>query len=78
MRQVLLDAVVREEARAIEKWGAIDTYPTILLNASVEELGEVAHAINHDEGSLKIQREIAECIGILSRLHDRVEEYGRY
>lgn len=78
MRQILLDAVVREEKRGIEKWGATDTRPEVLLNAATEELGEVAHAINHDEGSLKIQQEIAETIGVLSRLHDMIESYGRH
>ncbi|GAI99880.1 unnamed protein product, partial [marine sediment metagenome] len=33
-----------------------------------EELGEVAHAVNHNKGQEKIVQEAAEVIGILSRL----------
>ncbi|GAI65063.1 unnamed protein product, partial [marine sediment metagenome] len=51
-----------------------DKSPSILLNAATEELGEVAHAINHVEGRDRIVQEIAETIGILSRLHDMVTE----
>lgn len=68
----LLSRVQAEERRGKEKWGHIDTSPAILLNAATEELGEVAHAINHEEGKDKTAQEIAEAIGVLSRLYDMV------
>lgn len=68
----LVAMVEIEVARGKAKWGAIDKSPDILLNAAVEELGEVAHAINHDEGPEKAAQEIAETIGVLSRLFEMV------
>lgn len=68
MRHELLDKVIDEEERGIAKWGATDKTPEILLSAALEELGEVAHAINHNEGKERVQQEIAEVMGILSRL----------
>jgi len=68
----LIKRVKEEEERGIAKWGATDNNPNILLNAAVEELGEVAHAINHSEGIEKIQQEITETIGVLSRLYNMV------
>ncbi len=47
--------------------------PDILLNSAVEALGEVAHAINHNEGLESVQREIVEAIGVLARLYDMAE-----
>lgn len=70
----LEELVSMEEARGREKWGSSDRTPGILLNAATEELGEVAHAINHDEGKEVITQEIAETIGVLSRLYDMVIE----
>lgn len=70
MKEALIQMVEVEERRGIAKWGHIDTSPTILLNAATEELGEVAHAINHNKGVRKASQEIAEVIGILSRLYD--------
>ena len=77
MRYALIKKVNEEMARGIEKWGATDDSPNILLNAAVEELGELAHAINHDEGIPVAQQEIAETIGILARLYDMVEVYEK-
>lgn len=68
----LIKRVEAEEIIAIAKWGEIDTTPEILLNAVTEELGEVAHAFNHNEGLENIKQEIVETIGILSRLYDMV------
>ncbi len=68
----LLRQIDAEIERGIKKWGAIDKHPTILLNAAVEELGEVAHAVNHGEGAQKIHQEIAEAIAILARLYAMV------
>ena len=65
----------KEIQRGIEKWGPTDIHPTILLNAATEELGEVAHAINHQEGKEKVQQEVRETIGILVRLHEMVEAF---
>jgi len=74
MNQLLSRKVLDEEQRGLEKWGMADRSPEILLNAAVEELGEVAHAINHNEGKGVIQQEIAEAIGVLSRLWDMVDK----
>jgi NTP pyrophosphatase (non-canonical NTP hydrolase) len=69
----LIRMVYEEINRGIEKWGATDVSPDILLNAAVEELGEVAHAINHKEGAERVRQEVAECMGVLSRLFDMVK-----
>ncbi|GAI71988.1 unnamed protein product [marine sediment metagenome] len=74
MDRNLIRKVVQEEVRGTAKWGNVDKNPSLLLNAATEELGEVAHAINHVEGKDRIVQEIAETIGILSRLHDMVTE----
>jgi len=74
MDRNLIQMVVQEEVRGTAKWGTTDKSPSILLNAATEELGEVAHAINHDEGKDAVAQEIAETMGILSRLHDMVTE----
>ena len=74
MNRKLILKVVQEEERGRAKWGNTDKSPSILLNAATEELGEVAHAINHVEGKDRVVQEIAETIGILSRLHDMVTE----
>lgn len=58
---------------AIKKWGDTDRTPEILLNAATEELGEVAHAINHKEGVAVIRQETVEAIGVLVRLYNMVE-----
>ncbi|GAI54231.1 unnamed protein product [marine sediment metagenome] len=77
MDETLINMVEKEEARGIAKWGKIDRSPELLLNAATEELGEVAHAINHKEGVENISQEIAEAIGVLSRLHDMVWSIGK-
>ncbi len=68
----LIKMVEREELRGKAKWGHVDTNPGALLNAATEELGEVAHTINHKERPVKTMQEIAECIGVLSRLFEMV------
>lgn len=70
----LKEAIEAEVRRGIEKWGKTDTSPEILLSAAVEELGESAHAINHDEGKDKAQQEIVETMGVLVRLYWMVED----
>lgn len=72
----LLHMVRLERQRGYEKWGTVDKDPTILLNAIIEEIGEVAHAVNHDEGTDKTVQEIAEAIGVLTRLYDMVSARG--
>ena len=74
MEKVLIKMVEAEEKRGRAKWGAVDKDPISLLIAALEELGEVAHAINHIEGSEKITQEVAETIGILSRLFIMVNQ----
>lgn len=73
MRYALVIRVNTEQKKAVEKWGATDRSPDVLLNAAVEELGEVAHAINHNEGIEKVQEEIVHAIGVLARLYEMVE-----
>jgi len=72
MEIVLIKMVELEEKRGKAKWGNTDRSPEILLNAATEELGEVAHAINHGEGPEKSIQEIAETIGVLSRLFEMI------
>lgn len=55
MNQALIDKIAVEEERGIFKWGETDKTSSILLNAATEELGEVAHAINHKEGVANIR-----------------------
>jgi len=74
MNKLLIDNAILEEERGAKIWGATDVHPGILLNAATEELGEVAHAINHGEGKERVQQEIAETIGVLSRLWSMVDE----
>lgn len=74
MQRELIRRVEVEEIRGKRKWGAVDRIPGALLNAATEELGEVAHAINHEEGVDKTRQEIAEAMGVLSRLWNMVGE----
>lgn len=74
MEQALIKKVEDEEWRGKAKWRHADISPPMLLNAATEELGEVAHAINHNEGKENIQQEIAEVMGILSRLYEMVNQ----
>lgn len=74
MRHDLIKVVDQEIARGIKKWGGADRSPEVLLNAATEELGKVARAYNHGEGIERLQQEIAECIGVLVRLYEMVEE----
>jgi NTP pyrophosphatase (non-canonical NTP hydrolase) len=69
----LIRKVFTEEEKALEKWGGHDQIPDNLLSAVLEEAGEVAHAINHNEGKEKAQLEIAQTIGVLSRLYNMIE-----
>lgn len=74
MNYSLIKRIDAEREVAIKKWGDTDRTPDILLNAATEELGEVAHAINHDEGVGIIQQEIVETMGVLVRLYEMVEQ----
>lgn len=74
MRQSLIKRIDVEKEVAIKKWGDTDKTPSLLLNAAEEELGEVAHAINHKEGVIATQQEIVELMGVLTRLYDMVEQ----
>lgn len=74
MYQSLVRRINEEEEVALKKWGATDRTPDLLLNAVTEEVGEVAHAINHKEGVSAIQQEIVEAMGVLSRLYVMVEQ----
>lgn len=68
----LIEKVNEEMARTKGQVG-----PDILLNSAVEALGEVAHAINHNEGLESVKREIVVAIGVLARLYDMAETYIR-
>ena len=68
----LIKMVEREEDRGKAKWGHVDRTPTDLLAAILEETGEIAHAVNHDEGAWKVIQEIAEAMGVLSRLFEMI------
>jgi len=72
MDDKLIAVVEEEELRGYQKWGNVDTSPSMLLNAATEELGEVAHALNHSAPIPEVKQEIAEAIGVLSRLYDMV------
>lgn len=74
MNYGLIQRIDEESKAAIKKWGVTDKTPEILLNAATEELGEVAHAINHNEDVSEIQQEIVETMGILARLYEMVEQ----
>lgn len=73
MRQSLVEQVNHKIARGEAKWGHIDRTPVDLMIAVQEEIGEVAHAINHDEGATAIKQEIVDVIGILSRLYEMID-----
>ena len=68
----LIKRVEEEEQVAMIKWGHVDRNPVDLLAALLEEAGEVAHAINHDEGLDQVNQEVVEAIGILSRIYNMV------
>jgi len=70
MNSDLLIKVNNEIARGFEKWGHVDKTPQDYMIAAQEELGEIAHAINHREGVNQVRQEIAEVIGILNRLYE--------
>ncbi|MBA7498897.1 hypothetical protein ES704_01635 [subsurface metagenome] len=72
MLQDLINRAIAEEDRGKAKWGQIDRTPVDVMIAIQEEIGEVAHAINHNEGASVIQQEIAESVGLLSRLYEMV------
>ena len=69
MLQEFIDRAIKEEKRGKEKWGVVDCTPVDLMIAVQEEIGEVAHAINHHEGAEQVRQEIAEVTGLLSRLY---------
>lgn len=71
----LIGKVDKEMDRAIDKWGEHDQIPDNLISAAVEELGEAAHAFNHNEGKEKAQQEVVEAIGVLVRLYGMAEVF---
>jgi NTP pyrophosphatase (non-canonical NTP hydrolase) len=74
MNPKLIDRVENEIYRGQQKWGHVDINSSALLNAATEELGEVAHAINHGEGRAKVQQEVTEVMGILARIYQMNEQ----
>lgn len=76
MNYRLIQRIDAENKEAIAKWGGVDRTPVDLISAATEELGEVAHAINHNEGMAATQQEIVEVMGILSRLYNMVDKIG--
>ncbi len=77
MNKELIHLVEKEEERGQLKWGNVDREPLDLMIAIQEELGEVAHSINHTEGAEVTKQEIAEVIGLLSRLYDMVDKRSK-
>ncbi len=77
MNKELLRVVEIEEEKGKQKWGHVDRSPPDLMIAIQEELGEVAHTINHTEGADRAKQEIAETIGLLSRLHDMIDKMSK-
>ena len=73
MKAELVKRINAEEKVALAKWGEHDQDFDNLLSGALEELGEVAHALNHNEGKESAQQEIVETMGILSRLFDMVD-----
>ena len=73
MKYKLVERVNAEEKVALAKWGEHDQSFDNLLSGALEELGEVAHTLNHNKGTESAQQEIVEVIGILSRLYDMVD-----
>ena len=76
MKSDLIKRVNKEIIRQIEKWGATDENPTVLVAATAGELGEVWHALSHNEGVERIHQEISETIATLVRLYAMVDEYA--
>ena len=70
----LKESIEAEIRRGRDKWGKVDKSPEFLLSAALEELGEAAHAINHDEGAKKAKQELVETMGVLVRLYWMVED----
>jgi len=75
-KQELIQRINNEMARGKTKWGKVDRTPVDFVVAATEELGEVAHAVNHSEGADRIKQEVAEVMGILSRLYEMVDKRG--
>lgn len=57
MEYELYIKVCTEEDVAIKKWGHNDRAPNDLVCALAEEAGEVAHAVNHDEGAVSLSKD---------------------
>lgn len=74
MDSALLRLVEEQVVLGQRKWGEIDLTPVDFMIAVQEEIGEVAHAINHREGRDAIIIEIAQVIGLLSRLYEEVKD----
>lgn len=72
MKAELIGLVDYAVSEGINKWGYVDRTPGALLNAVTEEVGEVAHAINHNEGKEVIITEISHAMGVLTRLYNMV------
>lgn len=70
MNMGLVELATQERNRGLVKWGHIDKLPPDLMIAIQEEMGEVAHAINHGEEDEVVRQEIAEVVGLLDRLWD--------
>lgn len=72
MNKELIERAGREVIEGLLKWGHADRTPINLLAAITEEVGEVAHAINHGEGQEATRQEIVEVIALLNRLYEMV------
>lgn len=76
MRHELMVEIENQEKVAIAEWGWSDKTPQHIISGIAEEFGEVARAINKDEGKTRIKEEIVDVMVVLSRLYSKIDEDG--
>ena len=75
MEQELINKIDERVGMAVAKYPSeSDNTFSALENALCEETGEVAHAINHDEGWTRIQYEIEDAMAVLTRIWGKVAD----
>jgi len=74
MRHELMVRIENQEIKALAEWGAKDETPEDLISGIVEEVGEVAHAVNKKEGIERVLAEIVDAMVVLSRLYSKTED----
>lgn len=66
--------IENQEVIAIAEWGRSDETPEDVICGIVEEVGEVARAINKKEGKERVMEEIVDAMVVLSRLYSKVDD----